>query len=176
MKKIIIAKEKAVSLIIISVIFLILTLIWACVMEPLTTEVWSKPNVTQQEFTKDRYDCMKEANKGTNLGNTSGTVISNVDLYNYCMEARGWKLKEVSSTSQKIETYPFADGTKYEGSIVNGKPNGRGTYTWANGSKYDGEFVDGKISGKGTYTCRNGKQYRGDFANNKPVGFTVICD
>jgi hypothetical protein len=170
MKKRVVTKEKITLLIF---IFFMVTLMWACATEPLTKEVWSKPKSTQQEFTKDRYDCMKEARGTAEPKPAEGEVVKNVGLYNYCMEARGWKLKEVSDN---IETNIFADGTKYEGNIVKGKMNGKGTYTWANGDKYQGNWVDGKMNGRGTNTCSNGNQFTGNFEDNKSVGFTVKCN
>ncbi|MBN1363670.1 MAG: hypothetical protein JW976_02585 [Syntrophaceae bacterium] len=187
MKKSVVLKEKNSSMIIMIVTLFIITLIGACATEPVN-KVWSKPNATQNQFTKDRYDCMKQAQptiskaKGTNssaeLRHVEDEALINVEIYNLCMEARGWSLKEVKSISENSnnrEILTFADGTKYEGNIVNGQPHGRGTYTWANGNKYEGDWADGKMSGMGTYTCSNGKQFTGDFENNKPVGFTINC-
>ena len=37
---------------------------------------------------------------------------------------------------------------KYEGEILNGTPNGKGTLTWSDGSKYVGEFMQGKEHGQ----------------------------
>jgi hypothetical protein len=45
----------------------------------------------------------------------------------------------------------FANGDRYSGDYVNGKPNGFGTYTWANGSYYEGEFKNGLKHGKGKW-------------------------
>lgn len=41
----------------------------------------------------------------------------------------------------------LADGSKYKGSIVNGKLHGSGTYTWPNGDQYVGEFTENRASG-----------------------------
>ena len=178
MKKSLIIKEKTAALMIMIVIISMVGLIWACATEPVTKEIWSKPNAMQKEFAKDKYECIKDTNGTADHENAKKDIVKNVELYNSCMEARGWKLKEVKSVSDNLnsrETYAFADGTKYEGSIVKGKMQGIGTYTWANGSKYEGDWVDGKMNGIGTYTCDNGIKFTGNFENNKPVGFTVKC-
>jgi hypothetical protein len=41
----------------------------------------------------------------------------------------------------------LADGSKYKGSIVNGKMHGSGTYTWPNGDQYVGDFTENRASG-----------------------------
>ncbi|MBR2290273.1 MAG: hypothetical protein IJ867_06795 [Clostridia bacterium] len=48
---------------------------------------------------------------------------------------------------------------KYEGELLNQKPNGRGKFTWADGDYYDGEFKDGKFEGSGVlfYHDKKGK-------------------
>ena len=38
------------------------------------------------------------------------------------------------------------DGSKYKGSIINGKMHGFGTYTWPNGDQYIGDFAENRVS------------------------------
>lgn len=187
MKKIV-RKRDQTSFLMIIVIFFIVVLLSACATEPVTREVWSKPNATQQDFAKDKSDCMKGAQRlkdqaqsaqSAGGGQTGSEDAINVDVYNSCMAVHGWKLKEIKSVSESSidkKTYAFADGTKYEGEMLNGKMHGTGIYTWANGNQYEGDWVNGKMSGKGKYTCRNGRQFNGNFENNKPAGFTIKCD
>lgn len=191
MRKRIIAQEKTALLI---MIFFMITLMWACVKAPVTRDiVWSKPQATPEEFTKDKQDCIKKAEQPTLMSKRTDTerdVVDIVDIYNACMEARGWKLKEISiafadGTTYKGDVvhdtmngrgiYTWANGEKYEGDWKEGKANGRGIYTWANGHKYEGDWMDGKLSGKGTYTCSNGKKFTGNFENNQPIGFNINC-
>jgi len=61
----------------------------------------------------------------------------------------------------------IAKDYKYEGTIENGKPNGRGIYSLPNGNQYIGEFKDGKKSGHGTYTYKNGDKYIGKWKDGK---------
>ena len=170
MKKLAMTQEKTASLMML-VMFLMIVFIGACATTPATRAVWSKPNAAQQDFAKDMDDCMKKAQ-------ATGSASTNVDMYNRCMETRGLTLKEVKSVSESsgiTERYTFADGTRYEGTMANGKPHGRGTYNWTNGNKYEGDWFEGKMSGKGKYTCKNGREFTGNFENNKPVGFTINC-
>ena len=188
MKKMVRTREQTLFSMIIVILFAVV-LLSACATEPVTREVWSKPNATQQDFAKDKYDCMKDAQRLTNqaqganvsagFGQAGVDEAIDVDRYNACMEARGWTLKEIKSIPENAidkKTYTFADGTKYEGDMVNGKMHGRGIYTWANGNQYEGDWVNGKMSGKGKYTCHNGRQFTGNFENNKPAGFAIKCD
>jgi hypothetical protein len=169
------------------------TLMLACAVMPVKTtqKVWSKPNFTQQEFAKDKYECIQQAQQtkyqaqgatGYGIlyepGQASSEVVTNQNLFILCMEARGWSWilqeKPVSDNFTGRTTYTYTNG-KYEGDFVNGKPHGRGIFYLANGDKYEGDFVKGKFTGRGTFTCSNGKQFTGNFENDKPIGFTVNC-
>lgn len=52
--------------------------------------------------------------------------------------------------------YTFEDGSKYKGQWVNGKPHGVGTITWADGTSYEGWWKEGNMHGKGKYFDKNG--------------------
>ena len=56
---------------------------------------------------------------------------------------------------------------KYEGDLINGKKQGKGTYTWPNGNKYIGEWKDNIINGKGEFIFNTGAKYNGNWKNNK---------
>jgi hypothetical protein len=63
----------------------------------------------------------------------------------------------------------------YEGEIINGNINGKGTYYMADGSRYEGDWLDGKRHGKGTYFDRKtGSVYDGDWKNDKMHGYGMI--
>jgi len=210
------SKEKTMLLIVLVFLFLMVTLMWSCV--PVngsikkTEKRWNKPGFTQQEFAKDKYECIHQAQQteyraiGSSgifqPGSASGTNVTNQNLFKLCMEARGWKeitQEIISDDFTGRNTITYADGTRYEGDFVNGKPQGKGTMTLPDGSryegdfvndnlhgrgiltapdgrKYEGDFVNGKRHGRGTYTCRNGKQFTGNFEKGNPVGFTIDCD
>lgn len=51
----------------------------------------------------------------------------------------------------------------YQGSILNGKMNGKGTLTFENGDTYTGEFKNGAFDGQGTFTSKDGWTYVGEF-------------
>lgn len=64
-----------------------------------TSIVWHKDGGSQQDFDQDNHQCLQEAqeqitetyisfNGGTSTENVS---VTNVPLFNACMEARGWQ-------------------------------------------------------------------------------------
>jgi hypothetical protein len=53
----------------------------------------------------------------------------------------------------------FADGSKYKGTIVNGKMQGQGTYLWPNGDKYIGEFTENRATGGWFYKADGRKAW-----------------
>lgn len=59
---------------------------------------------------------------------------------------------------------------KYDGNIVNGKMQGKGTYEWNDGSKYVGDFANNKITGQGTLTIPEKGSYEGNFVGGKKSG------
>jgi len=73
----------------------------------------------------------------------------------------------------------FQDGSpggKFEGTMQQGKPNGKGTYLFGFSSKfagdrYEGDWVDGKKTGKGVYTWARGTRYEGAFLNDMMHGY-----
>jgi hypothetical protein len=63
-------------------------------------KVWVKPGASEQDFNKDKYECMKENQKPVSSGyrdrysaSGSSDVVVDWDLFNHCMVARGWLLK-----------------------------------------------------------------------------------
>ena len=64
----------------------------------------------------------------------------------------------------------FLDGRSFEGTIKNGRKQGKGTYVWADGQRYEGDWVDDQQLGKGKLTFANGDFYEGDFVNGERTG------
>lgn len=65
----------------------------------------------------------------------------------------------------------FADGTRYEGTFVNGLCHGQGLKIWPNGNRYEGSFAQGHMSGKGTIKFHTGEIYTGMWVNDHRQGF-----
>ena len=64
------------------------------------------------------------------------------------------------------------DGGKYEGEIVNGKPNGMGTLIYRNGTRYVGEYLDGTWNGQGSFYFPDGEKWVGEFKEDAPWNIT----
>lgn len=168
----------------------------------------NKPNITQQEYAKDRFECMKESQQtkyqargatGGGIfyepGQAGSEVITNRELYDLCMQARGYRFTEGNSLPNDFTgraPFTYGNGDTYEGDWVNGKQHGKGIYTtpdgarleadwfngdpkhgtfhYANGNRYAGEFVNSKRQGKGTFTWKSGDKYEGDWVNGNLQG------
>lgn len=59
---------------------------------------------------------------------------------------------------------------KYEGNVVNFKPDGFGKLIYPNGNNFEGYWKDGKIHGQGTFIWPDGRKYVGFFKNGEPIG------
>ncbi len=64
----------------------------------------------------------------------------------------------------------FLDGRSFEGTVKNGRKQGRGTHVWADGQRYEGDWVDDQQQGQGKLTFNNGDVYEGDFVKGERTG------
>jgi hypothetical protein len=67
-------------------------------------------------------------------------------------------------------TIQWANGDRYEGTMVGGRKHGKGIFTWSNGQRYDGEWANDVINGKGVLHYTNGDRYEGTFTDGEPHG------
>ncbi len=65
------------------------------------------------------------------------------------------------------------DGSRYEGPLVGGLPEGKGRITTSDGTMYAGEFKSGAYNGQGTITRPGGEKYEGEFRDGKPHGMGI---
>ncbi len=69
----------------------------------------------------------------------------------------------------------YENDDRYEGQMLNGRPNGYGTFISAeNNRRYRGSFKNGEFHGRGEYTFANGSRYIGEFAGSQPHGRGVF--
>ncbi|GLC42459.1 hypothetical protein PLESTF_000814700 [Pleodorina starrii] len=61
-------------------------------------------------------------------------------------------------------------GDKFEGTMIHGVRQGKGTYTWSNGAIYTGEYVDNKKHGKGKMVFPDKGVYDGDWVEDVMQG------
>jgi hypothetical protein len=71
----------------------------ACAFEPLHYGPWTKAGATEEEFMKDRYECLQQAQQRVSGafvngygGAASSEVVSNCGVWVSCMGARGYTL------------------------------------------------------------------------------------
>jgi hypothetical protein len=64
-----------------------------------------------------------------------------------------------------------AKGNLFEGVLVDGKAQGRGTFVFANRDRYEGDFKEGEFNGRGTFVFANRDRYEGDFKEGKRDGY-----
>lgn len=69
--------------------------------------------------------------------------------------------KVVPTATTPTEIIKFDSGACYEGSVKDGKPNGKGKMKYSNGSVYTGEWQNGMRHGKGSLHFSNGDVYKG---------------
>ena len=81
-----------------------------------------------------------------------------------------FRMERVLKLGQVILLYKYKDGTRYEGTYLNGKKNGKGQLNFIDESKYRGEFLNNEITGIGEYYWNDGKIYKGEWKNNKMYG------
>lgn len=66
------------------------------------------------------------------------------------------------------------DGTVFKGQWVRdagrSSLSGQGVVVWANGDRFDGSLVKGLRHGRGTFQWPNGQRYEGDWVNDQPTG------
>ena len=65
-----------------------------------TKSLWYKDGGTRQEFNGDRYACLQESQQrvssayvGAYGGSAQNSVRTNGQLFDACMNARGWELR-----------------------------------------------------------------------------------
>lgn len=85
------------------------------------------------------------------------------------------QLNSVTSGCLKIESkkIPGLFG-KYEGTIVNGHPQGRGRIDYENGQFYEGEWNNGNKEGRGNYFWPDGHKYEGEWKEDSITGEGVM--
>ena len=66
--------------------------------------------------------------------------------------------------------YYYSNGCKYEGYFRNDKKEGKGIFYYTNGDRYEGNFEEGNYEGKGIFYFNNGDRYEGNFEKNKYSG------
>ena len=77
--------------------------------------VWTKPGGTQDELSRSRYQCLQEAQQraaaSRSIGYQSAAVdkmVTNDELFNACMNSRGWYLTRPANNQPSTSVQPNA--------------------------------------------------------------------
>lgn len=69
--------------------------------------LWIKPGASQEDFGRDKYECMQQAQQRVSGayvnaygGASTNKVITNDGLFNACMNSKGWTLQSSSNIEQ----------------------------------------------------------------------------
>ncbi len=63
---------------------------------------------------------------------------------------------------------------RFEGSLVNGRRQGKGTMQWADGGRYDGAWRNDMRAGRGVMVWPDGSRFDGDWDNDRMFGRGVM--
>ncbi|SMF36879.1 Uncharacterized conserved protein [Azospirillum oryzae] len=61
-----------------------------------------------------------------------------------------------------------------EGTLVDGRLEGRARVTWRDGRRLDGNFRDGLVSGQATHVWPDGRVYEGEWKDDRRTGFGTL--
>lgn len=73
--------------------------------------------------------------------------------------------RELKKYEGKEPTFVTDEGTKYYGSVLNGKANGKGTQITKDGVINIGNWINGHMNGKGIHYYKDGSYFIGSFTN-----------
>ena len=74
------------------------------------------------------------------------------------------------TSAQVLVICSFADGSSYQGSLVDDLYDGNGTFLFSDGTKYVGNFKSGEFFGEGSLTYTDGTSFSGSFDSGQPSG------
>ena len=168
-------------------------IVLGCAHQP--EQAWYKPNPKDGEFERVRYTCLQESQQPyarANKNSGASGMGTNDNLYEACMNSKGWTLRQVPSSKLPTNSGNQTSSTpKLAGELpqcTGASPRAWdgcfGTYTYPNGNQYTGEFKQGLRDGKGTIRIVAKGQssdkriasevpstYTGDFKDDKISGY-----
>jgi len=78
-----------------------------------------------------------------------------------------YKNQPVEQPPVKLETITYPDGSRYEGPLLDGQPDGRGVMNYPDGRRYLGEFHHGQLHGLGVMTYPDGRVEKGEWRDGQ---------
>ena len=121
------------------------------------------PSVKEGHWVKTMRGC--EVWRGTDSSNLTATW-------------NGWCKDGLVSGFGTLTFEYDADGkrvtSRYDGEMIDGKPNGQGELVKPDGTRYEGGFKDGWTQGNGIATYESGEHYEGEFLHGLPHGQGIM--
>ncbi|MBK8491764.1 MAG: caspase family protein [Saprospirales bacterium] len=71
-------------------------------------------------------------------------------------------------------SFEYANGSRYIGDFLGGKPHGKGILYLENGNKYIGHWINNFREGEGRFVYADGHEYRGQFQRDAFHGYGVM--
>lgn len=115
------------------------------------------------------YDNVIENNEGTLKGSTKTPMVvargieSKPDAWIFGGSDIEFDLLPMDKRISVVANWK--DGQKYEGQVVNGKPDGLGTKTSSTGTVWTGTYRQGSANGQGVFTDKQGQKWYGEWKN-----------
>ena len=147
----------------------------ACLLSACAPMVWNKPGATQDDFAKDRYECLQQAQQrsaGARISSAglvaNDNIVTNGPLFDACMNAHGWYLQAQESVAvsqpQRLTVGPQAAAPKVgKGASCNASADCEGNMLCltsrcvVTGKTPAGEACWVPSECMGTLTCTNGR-------------------
>ena len=115
--------------------------------------------------------------------NSGPTVAVDAQAYQQMVAMNQHLMQQMAAMQQNQmgslpKTVELADGSRYEGALKDGNPEGRGTLSYPMGhvhsfARYEGQFKNGLPHGEGFLTKTSGLKFQGFMENGMPVQGTV---
>jgi serine/threonine protein kinase len=132
------------------------------------------PELNDKDYSKDLSDLIKRMlNVKPDKRPTAAEILEICETL-LKKGNSGYQGEMVNGVREGKGTYCFENGDKYEGFWKNNKMEGKGVYYFHDGDKYDGEWIDGKKEGQGIYTFSSGAKYEGNWVQGKMEGSGIF--
>ena len=132
------------------------------------------PELNDKDYSKDLSDLIKRMlNVKPDKRPTAAEILEICEIL-LKKGNSGYQGEMVNGVREGKGTYCFENGDKYEGFWKNNKMEGKGVYYFHDGEKYVGEWIDGKKEGQGIYTFSSGAKYEGNWVQGKMEGSGIF--
>ena len=125
----------------------------------------SSRKIKQSNFTNYKTKESLKRSLNTSFSNESESIRNR-----HSLSLTRYDGSRINGKKEGKGIYYYPNGCRYEGYFKNDKKNGIGIYYYTNGDRYEGNFKEGNYEGKGIFYFNNGDRYEGNFEINKYSG------